>query len=683
MTVPLWSRRHHATTEPPPPDPATWPTGHRFDVELVQRDGFQAIGQLLTAEVDEVTERLNDVDGMTGQWSTFDRTLFTHGTGALQLLVQASLDGEPIMRCPIFDDDIDETGQLKPSLHSEKIWWEKRMFGRANRPNQYTYSSFDPDDPGHRWQAANCAPTIVTDPALVDGGLTLQVPAPVDWGAGAYAENLTWAVPHQFTPGISYVVVHYLRQDIARTFVGSVLELRRYASLAEAEAGHALDTQTITLDQIDDPVEGWHRVALGIWIPPGPASLLGTRLMAPKTGTAQWGGGDPADESKGGYRMNRDEAFATLETGQQASTVFARQVDYMQDPAKGKSDLGIGSYCVPAGKTVVISEPEHLHRTMADFRDEQLVNIDGGIDWGIRYLRSGELAYTGTPRLGQHLDDMPLTLDRWLAIRIAERGGGTVTDVIELGDHNEFFGEEGTASDRTGTGGTVIDGTHQAPKGTPWPHLDATARRRLELVKDLVVTIEADLTMEKWWWIQCGDTVDADHQIGQVALTGQYRVQAKTLKPKDGIVTVELAPLDYGKDLADDVTGDRRRLGQLERATDPASRRKFGSAPFSLGGSLVAAGAVQWGTFPYPNPGSVGRVEVRARVAVDVDVPIVVTVDGAATTVMFPAGSTSLEQPITPMPHGAPGALSIAADFTGASTGSDFAVNLIVREQDI
>ena len=611
-----------APTPDPNPDPTPWQGNNRYDV-VVEDSNLNRLAVLKTALPSEIEEVLNDQGHQAMTYSAHDPAIATlQDTDGSLLVLQRSIttymNGVPVMRSPLVDWELAPNGDITPQL-PDQWWWflAKRFFGRANNP------SFLPDDHwvwpsgSHptNWENANCAP--VREANELGPGYQVRIPAPVDYGPGAFIRTLDYLTPVGFSGGLPYVLTVYFKLDRnfdgspATFFDGRVIEVFLYQDYAHLLAEDQWDYAWADVVDASPPdLNGWQEIHCVIVIPNStvmPTPLLDIHLMAGTDGDVKYAGA-PFYPT-----LTRDETFASFESGNDVATLAQWAVQYAQDPLNGKSDLHIGTDCATGyAGTIGLSEPLNQHRMVGELIQKELCAIDGGVDCRFDYTPTTTTFTTGREegaRFQYHQSDLPLRQGRgWLSILVKRKGSEASTDVIERGSNTGFYCYAGSASDRSGTGGIVLDEVSQAAAGTLPGNLNFIAKRRLDLLKVPAYEIEAVLPAEYWLdgpssrigggrAVRCGDTFDSQHFVGSVnACPGVHRVSRRKLNPAQDTMTVTLQPIDFGRDLADDLSGLRRRQSTQERKPSLAAGNRVAVAPVSVVLPFTGdgSGAVHW-----------------------------------------------------------------------------------------
>lgn len=618
-----------APTPDPNPDPTPWGGNNRYDV-IVEDSDLTRLGVLQSALCTEVEEVLNDQGHQTLTYSAHDKNIGTlqDTDGSLIVLkrnITTYMNGVVIMRSPHVDWELAPNGDITPEL-PDQWWWflAKRFFGQANNPTFLPNTEWVwPDGHSHpdNWYNANCAP--VREANSLDSGYQVRIPPPVDYGPGAYIGSTLSLDPILFSGGFPYVVTAYFKLDQtlagpATFFDGRVMELFLYsdeAHLLDGDDAGRYAWADIT-DASPPDLDGWQEVHCVIVLPNStimPTPILDVHLMAGMVdgdglnGNVTWAGA-PLYPT-----LTRDETFASFEQGSDVATLAQWAIQGAQDPLLGKSDLGIGTDCATGhAGTIGLSEPLNRHRMVGELIQKELCAIDGGIDARFDYTPTTTTFTTGREegaRFQYHQSDLPLRQGRgWLSLTVKRKGSEASTDVVERGDNTGFYCYAGSASDRSGTDGIVLDEVNQAASGTLPRNLNFTAKRRLDLTKIPPYEIEGVLPAGYWLdgpasrlgggrAVRCGDTFDSQHFVGPVnACPGIHRVSRRKLNPQADTMTVTLQPIDFGRDLADDLSGLRRNVNVLDRRPALSSGNVVSVPATSAGLTFTGdgSGAVDW-----------------------------------------------------------------------------------------
>lgn len=298
---------------------------------------------------------------------------------------------------------------------------------------------------------------------------------------------------------------------------------------------------TTTIDELH-PRDRWIRHTVSLVQPPseGEPELIGVRLHCPN-GAIYW------DR----VMLTLDEALYFEQTDQ--ALICAGIVEHLQDPAYGKSDLGMALHTPLTG---VLRDRRYRHsehgqgiEALGEFPD-----LDDGLDWDVQVTPAGKTFRTHYPHKGTDRSaDLVLEYGRNIVnFNWAWDGEAAASSVIMLGTGDGNNREEGFAEDPTLYNGITLENVSVAPQSEDAfgqiDTLDNRAAERLRTVRNptvLEVTAreitDADgRAVPLLGIIETGDIVGVRIHRGVVNVEASYRIVRIVLDPTSDELTLTL-----------------------------------------------------------------------------------------------------------------------------------------------
>lgn len=232
-------------------------------------------------------------------------------------------------------------------------------------------------------------------------------------------------------------------------------------------------------------------------------------------------------------------------------------VQHAQDPAYGKSDLNIDTFCQDTGVSRTRSywfyNHDHVNDVLAEYSE-----VWKGMDWSIDCTANTRTFVTHFPMKGARRPAHALILGKNIAdFSIPTDGEQVANSVVVMADFGSTGAnrEEAYASDATGfASGLVLEEAFNAISESPITTLQDQAERRMRQGR-VPVVIPAITTMEGkgaelLGAISTGDVVPVDIQAGSVDLYGDYRIVGIALDPATETMKLTLNPFEEWNDPA-------------------------------------------------------------------------------------------------------------------------------------
>lgn len=300
-----------------------------------------------------------------------------------------------------------------------------------------------------------------------------------------------------------------------------------------------IEGATTTIDELH-PRNRWVRHQVTLVQPPSDEpELISVRLHCPN-GVIFW------DR----VTLTLQEALHFEETDQ--ALIAAGIVEHLQDPAYGKSDLGIALHTPLTG---VKRDRTYLHQEHAKGLDllQEFPKLDDGFDWDVQVTPGGKTFRTHYPRKGvDRSASMVFEYGRNIVdFSDAFDGEAAASSVIMLGTGDGSSREEGFAEDPTLFEGITYEDVSVAPDSEGYGQIDTLDNRATERLREAstasIVEIEVKEIVDfegreviLLGTLQTGDLVRVRIHRGITHVEGVYRVVRMSLNPTSGIITLTL-----------------------------------------------------------------------------------------------------------------------------------------------
>jgi hypothetical protein len=295
-----------------------------------------------------------------------------------------------------------------------------------------------------------------------------------------------------------------------------------------------------TIDELH-PKDRWVRHQVTMVQPPtGDPELVAISLPAPN-GTIFW------DR----VTLTLEEALHFEQTDQ--ALIAAGIVEHLQDPAYGKSDLGLAMHTPLTGvkrdRTYRHSEHGKGMEALSEFPA-----LDDGLDWDIQVTPTGRTFRTHYPRKGvDRSNELTLEWGRNIVdFNWGWDGEAAASSVIMLGTGDGSSREEGFAEDPTLYGGVTLEDVSVAPETDTYGQIDTLDNRAAERLRtvrnptllEVFVREVSDYQgrqVSLLGILQTGDLVRCRIHRGIVNIDGAvYRIVRMSLNPASEILTLVL-----------------------------------------------------------------------------------------------------------------------------------------------
>lgn len=465
--------------------------GHRWRVVGVDLDGTLSV-EFPDARIGPITWELN-------KWETVSVT-FGKGSAGDAVYpylreVQVWLDDQLLMVGPIVRPAASEKGTVVGDVKGPLWYFSRRNIGRAGRENYVVNGDFE-EGPGG-WNIGYYSPVEPVANRTFDNfewriarlramtgrrSLYLELPSASSTEFGISATQFFSAtVDPSNRDGDAWTLVAYCYIPSADWIepnpLGLGMRLGRFSTtetvLLEAPGGSPIaypapiETVEVALDE-DTPRDTWVRMEATFVAPvTGQAELIQVDLLSP-IGSIYW---DRAN-------LVQDEALRFYETDQ--AEIAGDIVEHLQDPAFGKSDLGIGRNTPATGilrdRLYRFSE----HPPGFDALDEFPGLLDG-FDHSIEVTPTSKTYTTHYPRKGRFVERASLEWGKNIASWAWALDGETAANsVVALGQGDGPDREEGQAIDLGAYGSDlVLETMVVAPPNSPIDALDDIAAEML------------------------------------------------------------------------------------------------------------------------------------------------------------------------------------------------------------
>ncbi len=439
-------------------------------------------------------------------------------------------------------------------------YFSRRNFGKADRTNYVPNGDFEDglagwttgvDNPlepyANRnpiyWTARTASDRVITGVrSLYLEQLASGVPK---YGVSA-GQVFAWEVDPVASPdGDVWTLVAYCYIPSASwrgpNLLRAGLQLARYSTTETVtfapEGGGASVTYPLGIEgavaSIDDltPRDKWVRMSVSMeQRPTGDPELVQVSLKCPD-GAIYW--------DRVSLTLEESSRFYGTDQAQIAEGI----VQHLQDPAYGKSDLGIGTRCEPTGvvrdRVYVHSEHGNGFQALSEFPE-----LDDGMDFSIEVTPDSKTFVTHFPDRGNDRSSIVLEYGRNVEdFTWAWDGQAAANSVITLGSGDGSSREEGFAIDATLFAGVTVEDVYVAP-GFDAPGaietLDNRATERLRVVSDpeILELVTNENAVPLIGVLGIGDRVTVRIHRGPVQIDGVRRIVRIVLDPPTNILTI-------------------------------------------------------------------------------------------------------------------------------------------------
>lgn len=248
--------------------------------------------------------------------------------------------------------------------------------------------------------------------------------------------------------------------------------------------------------------------------------------------------------------LTLEEATRFEQTDQ--ALIAAGIVEHLQDPAYGKSDLGIGTHTPLTG---VLRDRTYLHQEHGRGIDalQEFPQLDDGLDWSVEVTPTEKTFTTHYPRKGRDLS-RSLVLEYGRNIEDFTwgwDGEAAASSVIMLGTGDGSSREEGFAEDPALYGGITLEDVSVAPEVDVYSQietLDNRAAERLRTVRNpTILEVKASEIVDfegrrvrLLGTIGTGDLVGVRIHRGVVQIEAVYRIVRIALDTVSEVLTLTL-----------------------------------------------------------------------------------------------------------------------------------------------
>lgn len=230
-------------------------------------------------------------------------------------------------------------------------------------------------------------------------------------------------------------------------------------------------------------------------------------------------------------------------------------VQHAQDPAFGKSDLNIDTYCEPSGITRTRTYEFFNHDYVADALDE-FTELWHGFDWSIQCSGTSRAFVTHYPMKGVRRPAQALLLGRNIAdVTILSDGEAVSNTVVMMADNSGSGSgrEEAYASNTAGfASGLVLETALNAAKEsgitTLQDQADAAMRKLRTPVLIPQLTTYRGMGANLLAELVVGDVVPVNVTLGSIELIGDYRIISIKIHPDSETMQLTLNPFDEWND---------------------------------------------------------------------------------------------------------------------------------------
>lgn len=289
-----------------------------------------------------------------------------------------------------------------------------------------------------------------------------------------------------------------------------------------------LEVATSAMDDYT-PQDQWVRMSASVQQPPlGDTELIVVGLFCPD-GVVFW------DR----VSLTLDEATRFSRVDQ--ADILAGIVAHLQDPAYGKSDLGITSRTSPTG---VLRDRTYYHAEHGNGFDAlaEFPTLDDGVDFSVETTPTSRVFTTHYPERG-HDRSRSVVLEYGRNVETYTYGwDGTraASLVITLGSGDGSGREEGFARDTALFGGVTMEEVYVAPEGSDISTLDNRAAERLNLVRDpeILELTTNENAIPLIGVLGVGDRVYVRVKDGPLDIDGVRRIVRMVLDTKTDVLTI-------------------------------------------------------------------------------------------------------------------------------------------------
>lgn len=427
-------------------------------------------------------------------------------------------------------------GKGKTTFRCLDLMWyfDRRVVGKADRLNHLGNASFenallgDSDPlPTGNWSAYGVTKSLVTTHRF-DGTKSVNLQQAVA-GQPTYLRQIVF-IDGGGTGKLMTMAAHcHLRSDSQFPF-GPAYEERGMAMELRAPGNVLKGTSTfpITGDGSFNPPKSF-RAETAIWVPPGAGWALDCRLYAPR-GDTIW------DATS----LTAMESLSALQTD--PATIIRRLIEHAQDPAFGKSNLGIGTNCPPTG---IVRDRVYQHVDHAPILESilDLVGPDDGLDISIDPLT--RVIRTHAPRRGTRKGHMRAeygigTANTILDYSLDGDAAEASTAIIVQGEGDGPDREEGWAVDSAAFGGVTLEKVIQAPENSGIDILDSLATAELVRSVRMPETISIEVPADWLAVVEPGDTIPVLIDDGWVNINGDRRIVGWELDGERDVASLTL-----------------------------------------------------------------------------------------------------------------------------------------------
>lgn len=429
-------------------------------VRVVDRDGNR-FGFIRTANVEKVYRGLNKLSWADWTFSAHDPTarllldrvdddLDREPLGCLHRELQVMVDGVIVLWGPMPTFTVEPGGMVRGRIYSFAWWLFQRVVGRADRVNLLTNGSFE-DTPDFDGWTTTGSPTIVSSP-VADGTNAAEL------DSGEAVEQ-TFTFDHDYPLGLEprfSVRIYFPTGNTAPPDdVWFEVEASDVAGVTRVD----YDPDTIARDAFHEVTFG-----LGRTLPAGTAWDVTLRMIG-------GAGGNVFDNA----RAAQPESVGAPFGGATPQDVAVLLVEYMQDPAHGKDDLGINPFTSGSGgRTDLVwqdADHEEFGRAL-----QQLVEMKDGVDW---FTSESARNFYAAPSAWEHFPGLKLVAGRNLVDwEIEVDGSEARNSVIAIGSGPDFTRDEGAY--KVDNGLPVMEKVIHMPKSTPLREYDLVAQEAAE-----------------------------------------------------------------------------------------------------------------------------------------------------------------------------------------------------------
>lgn len=501
-----------------------------WTVDVARRDGT-LICRVPTAAVTRHTRILNGVDYVELDVSLHDAGLLAAGLGQDIILgyeARIQRDGVTVLVGPWLSLDA-SGGRAKFVVMSWWWYFTRRYMGDAERVDYVTNGGFETGD-FTGWSTFGSVATSIDGVNVVEGDKAAILDASTN-GAAGIAQTLA-GVSHGYTPGLGFFFSAECNVE-----AGAIVDPDTL--LFKVTATDGVNTIDFEVDWSENiGTDQYQRVDGYLILSAGPTWTATVELYA-VDGRIRW------DSARAFFQDSVTVAYP----GEDQSVLFTALVGHAQDPAFGKSALGIGVVAPPTGVVVLLGYEHYLHENIGDAVVALTERVDG-FDFHCDY--DTDDLVLDYPRRGAVKPRWRIGPDRNIAA-----GGSVTIDGSQVENWHVVMGdpawsEEGGAVDAGELGGLTLEGVSRAPVGYPLRMLGKLAAERVHQRKRRVVSVSVEVTGQSGdiaAGLEPGDTITAGYEEGWLVVDIDARIVEITEFPRVGddgtdLVTMALAPVD-------------------------------------------------------------------------------------------------------------------------------------------